>query len=100
MIYTVEEIKKLSSPVLEKYAFVKKAYLFGSYSRGEATENSDVDVFLDIEYPVGLKFFGISVRLEEVFKKKVDVLSVNEVRNIMPMVEQKGVLIYERENKV
>lgn len=100
MVYTIEEICKNSRPVFVRHGFVKKAYLFGSYSRGEASEESDIDVFVDIEYPVGVMLFGISVYLEEVFGKKVDVLTLNEVRDIMPAVEQKGVLIYEREDKI
>lgn len=96
MIYSVGEIKELSRSIFEGHGFVKKAYLFGSYSRGEATEKSDIDVFVDIAYPVGLKFFGLSVYLEEVFGKRVDVLSLNEVRNFMPKAEQEEVLIYER----
>ena len=41
---------------------VLKAWLFGSYSRGEQTKDSDVDiiVLLDKSNPIGLKFFGIN----------------------------------------
>ena len=44
-IYTIEEIKNKSVPIAKKYG-VKKLSLFGSYARGEADKNSDLDFFL------------------------------------------------------
>ena len=41
-IYTYQEIRDLISPVMRKYG-VSRAYLFGSYSRGEATPESDME---------------------------------------------------------
>lgn len=38
MIYTIEQIKNKSKEVFDNQDFVKEAYLFGSYARGEATE--------------------------------------------------------------
>ncbi len=46
MIYTVEEIQKRVFPVAEKYS-LRAVYLFGSYARNEATEDSDVDILID-----------------------------------------------------
>ena len=42
MIYAVEEIKSIVLPVAQKYQ-LRAVYLFGSYARGTATENSDID---------------------------------------------------------
>ena len=39
-VYTYQEIQNLVSPVMRKY-WVSRAYLFGSYSRGEATPESE-----------------------------------------------------------
>ena len=46
MIYTLDEIKKRILPVIEKYD-IPAMYLFGSYARGEATEESDLDFLVD-----------------------------------------------------
>ncbi|MBQ7802335.1 nucleotidyltransferase domain-containing protein [Candidatus Saccharibacteria bacterium] len=43
---TVERIKEVVSRVGEKYG-IKSAYLFGSYAKGTATEDSDVDLIID-----------------------------------------------------
>ena len=44
--YTIEEIKTILEPIARKYG-VERVYLFGSYARGDATENSDVDLRVD-----------------------------------------------------
>lgn len=46
MIYTIEELKKRIAPVAEKYE-LRAVYLFGSYARNEATDNSDIDILID-----------------------------------------------------
>ena len=42
-IYTIDEIREKVKPIAEKYG-IEKVWLFGSYARGEATEESDVDL--------------------------------------------------------
>ena len=46
MIYTISEIRDLITPVAKKHN-LKAVYLFGSYARGTATENSDIDLLID-----------------------------------------------------
>lgn len=46
MIYSIDELKKRIAPVAEKYR-LSAVYLFGSYARNEATDDSDVDVLID-----------------------------------------------------
>jgi predicted nucleotidyltransferase len=78
---------------------VLKAWLFGSFARGEETPESDVDilVILDHAKPVGLKFFGMWGDLERMLGRPVD-LVVD--RTLAPFarqsVENDKILIYER----
>ena len=46
MVYSIDELKKRIAPVAEKYR-LSAVYLFGSYARNEATDDSDVDVLID-----------------------------------------------------
>ena len=46
MVYSIEELKQRIAPVAEKYG-LREVYLFGSYARNEATEQSDVDILID-----------------------------------------------------
>ena len=47
MIYTIDEISSRIRPVAEKY-HLKAVYLFGSYARGEARDDSDVDLLVEV----------------------------------------------------
>lgn len=46
MIYTLDEIAQRIRPVAERYR-LRAVYVFGSYARGEAGENSDIDLLVD-----------------------------------------------------
>ena len=78
---------------------VLKAYLFGSFSRGEETESSDIDslVVLDDSQHVGLKFFGMYEDLKDLLGRKVDLVTE---RSLAPFdresVDREKILIYER----
>lgn len=54
MIYTAEEIRRRITPIAVRYR-LKAVYLFGSYARGEATDESDIDLLIDTETipPIG-----------------------------------------------
>lgn len=78
---------------------VIKAYLFGSYARGEADAESDIDLLVDLDYSVhiGLKFFGMYADLEKILHRKVDVVSSDGVsKYIKPFIEKDKKLIYAR----
>ena len=45
--YTVDEIKNIVAPIAQEYG-VDSLYLFGSYSKGSASEKSDIDLRIDL----------------------------------------------------
>ena len=45
-VYSLKEIKRIIKPILNKYG-ISDIYLFGSYARGEAKYNSDIDIYCD-----------------------------------------------------
>ena len=78
---------------------VKKAYVFGSYSRDEADENSDIDILVELDHskPIGMKFFSYQADLEQILNKKVDIVTYEGLsKYIKPFVDRDKVLIYER----
>lgn len=78
---------------------VVKAYLFGSYVRGEATEESDVDLLVELDYSqrIGLHYVQMILDLEELLHKKVDLVSEGGLsKYIRPYIEAEKQLIYER----
>lgn len=99
MILTKDHIKKEVQAYFAAKP-VKKVWLFGSYARGEADDNSDVDVLVDIDYDKlqsGLDYFGWHQELGELMKKNVDVVSYKGVRKAyLPYIMADMDLIYEK----
>ena len=79
---------------------VLKAYLFGSHARGEADEQSDVDILIEFEKDshVGLMGFARLISdIENIIKTKVDLVSESGLsKHIRPFIEKEKILIYER----
>ena len=75
-ILTIKEIKNRIRPVVEKH-HIEEVYLFGSYARGEANENSDVDIYCssgDVDSLI--KRAGLLRELAEALGKDVDVVTI------------------------
>jgi len=74
---SLEEIKKILSEhkeeIRRKYGVVILG-IFGSYARGEQKKNSDVDILIEIEKPIGLKFFELWEELEKLLNCEVDLV--------------------------
>lgn len=79
MITKNEILTKLAElkPILYKEFAVKEIGLFGSYSDDSFTENSDIDILVELEKPIGWKFFTLELYLENIFQKKIDLVTKN-----------------------
>ena len=96
-VLTIEDIKSGCRSVLEQYE-VKYCILFGSYSKGVATELSDVDLLISTEI-TGISFFGIAERLRKVLRKKIDLLEVRQLSNNQQLLDdilRDGIKVYEK----
>lgn len=82
-IYTIDEIKQIAGPVFDKAGFVKEAYIFGSYARGEATPDSDIDFMVITNKPLDSYFLDLYCNLEKKFEKDVDVLTEEEYESLI-----------------
>lgn len=93
----LEEIRKKALPVLEE-AGVTRSSLFGSVVRGEAGDDSDIDILVDL--PRGKTLFDLAdlqMKLEGVLGQKTDVVTYNSLHPLLKdriLAEQ--VQIYER----
>ncbi len=54
---------------------LKSMALFGSYSDGTATEQSDIDIMVEFSQPVGFEFIDLCIELEELLQKRVDLVT-------------------------
>jgi len=78
---------------------VLKAWLFGSFARGEERADSDIDilVILDHSKPIGLKFFGMYEDLKELLGRNVDLVVDRSLASFArKSVDNDKILIYER----
>lgn len=84
MGYRDEIIEKIKEqyPYLSRQYGIRRIGLFGSVAMDSAGPDSDVDIVVEFEYPIGLKFIEFVEYMENLFGKKVDVLTKEGIRNI------------------
>jgi hypothetical protein len=71
----IQELKKVKPILSQKYGLTELA-LFGSFSRNEETDLSDIDIMVNFKNSMGLNYFDMVYDLEEIFReKKVQVVS-------------------------
>ena len=94
-ILTTEQIRMCCKEILDAYQ-VEYCYLFGSYAKGKATEQSDVDLLISTKEK-GLRFYEIAERLRESLHKKVDLLDAKQLVNNETLIDEmlkEGIKIY------
>jgi len=96
-VYTLERLKELIIPLMKRYEDIERAYIFGSYARGEADEKSDVDVHIDADKLDTMKMCGLMVKLERLLGLPVDVVPTDSIpEKYLKVLKEHEVLIYER----
>jgi predicted nucleotidyltransferase len=68
-------ILRRARPALAREFGVRRLALFGSYARGDATETSDVDVLVDFDPALGLRFVDLAERIQALLGIPADVVS-------------------------
>ena len=94
-IVDLEYIIRKCSEIFDKYK-INFCYLFGSYAKGKAKDDSDVDLLISTEIK-GLKFFGLVEELRNSLQKKVDVIEVAGLKDNVELLEEilkDGIKIY------
>lgn len=76
IILKLKELK----PTLQKEFAVCEIGLFGSFSDGTFSEKSDIDLLVELDRPIGWKFFSLELYLEKVFNRKVDLVTKSALK--------------------
>ena len=93
---SIADIRAVVGTLAKEYG-AERVYLFGSYARGEANENSDVDLRIDKGRIRGLQFAGLLGDLEDALGKHVDLISTNGMDDTFRRsIASEEVLLYER----
>ncbi|MDD3704742.1 MAG: nucleotidyltransferase domain-containing protein [Clostridiaceae bacterium] len=92
----MEEIRQTVAALGEQYG-AERIYLFGSYARGEAEPNSDIDLRIDKGNIYGLlALAGLKIAIEEQLKAKVDLLTTDSLdKQFLDSIRSEEVLLYE-----
>lgn len=80
---TTDEVQtslRVCKPILEKEYGVTRLAVFGSYARSEQSEESDVDLLVELRQPMGLRFVHLAEFLETVVGLKVDLLTPDAIK--------------------
>lgn len=78
---------------------IDKAWIFGSFARGEETEKSDIDILVQFSkgVKIGLKYFRFINDLESISNRRIDLVDCSTLDPfVMPHVNKDRILIYER----
>jgi predicted nucleotidyltransferase len=82
----IKETLKRFKPVLREKYKVKQIGLFGSYVRGEESEESDIDILVEFSEPIGWEFVDLVEFLEKILSRKVDLVTI---RALKPRLKEK-----------
>ena len=94
-VYSISEIKNIVRPIAQRYG-VDRVFLFGSYARGEATPESDLDFRVDRGSLRGLLALGgLYSDLQEGFNKELDLLTTGSLdSDFLQKIAKEEILIY------
>ncbi len=76
----LSRLKELK-PMLRKDFAVREIGLFGSFSEGNFSENSDIDILVVLEKPIGWKFFTLELFLQKIFDRKIDLVTKKALKD-------------------
>ena len=95
--YTLYEIREIVSKLAAQYG-AKRVYLFGSYARGEATKNSDVDLRVDKGNLRGMFALGaLYSDLEDSLGKDLDLLTTGSLdQQFLDQIAGEEIVLYDR----
>lgn len=92
LIYSKDQILanlRTRKPDLQARYPISELGLFGSYARGDNSSSSDIDILVDFNGPIGIRFIRLAHELEDLFHQKVDLISLKGIKpRYMPFVEK------------
>lgn len=79
---TKEVVALLSQakPKLARRYGLKRLALFGSYARGDQCDKSDVDILVEVDPSIGLKFVGLAETIESLLGVRTEVVSRRAIK--------------------
>jgi predicted nucleotidyltransferase len=76
----IKEVLKKFKPILTEKYKVKQIGVFGSWARGEQSEESDVDLLVEFAEPIGWEFVDLKEFLEQILGRPVDLVTIRALK--------------------
>lgn len=96
---TIEDIRRKITPICRSYG-IERLYLFGSYARGEAGADSDIDFRLDKGRVRGVQIGGLYMDLQEALQQKVDLLTTNQFSSdFLKQIQAEEIVLYDEKQR-
>ena len=54
--------------------------IFGSFTREDFHDDSDIDILIEYDQPIGIEFIDLAEELEKILNRKVDLVSRNGIK--------------------
>jgi predicted nucleotidyltransferase len=86
MILVMSNLQEILATLREQHAILSGSYpiqrlaLFGSWARGEQREDSDIDILVEVDPSIGLRFVDLGDQLEEALGRPVDLVSRRAIK--------------------
>ena len=77
--YIVNKLRDLKPTLYKEYS-VKEIGLFGSFADNSYSEDSDIDILIEFEKPIGWKYLSLEIYLESIFGRKIDLVTKNALK--------------------
>ncbi len=92
----IATIRNVITPIAKSYG-IKRIYLFGSYAKGEATEESDIDLLIEKGKPMSLlKLSGMRQQVQEALNLSVDLVTTVGIEDTFKKeIQGTVILLYE-----
>jgi len=92
----ISEKLKMYMPLLREKYFVSKIGFFGSFARNEQKDDSDLDILVEFEQPVGFEFIDLKYLLEGIFKRKIDLVTPEALKSQIKEAILSEVILWRR----
>jgi predicted nucleotidyltransferase len=95
--YTLDDIIGLVTPIINQYSAVNRAFIFGSYAKGEADSRSDLDIRIEADGLRAMDYCGLAGRLMMALDIPMDLIETNNLsEEFLDRIRGQEVLIFER----
>jgi uncharacterized protein len=87
----INTLRRHKAEIVREYP-VRRMAVFGSLAREERNQQSDIDILVDVDPSIGLRFVDLADRLQELLRCRVDLVSIRGLKpSFLKMIEAESI---------